>query len=105
MQPSKNKCDSTIEYIGGPFDGHLQNYIFPSSRLPCDVVWLVTSDAFQQINTHCQAVRSVGGRLTSAAVYELDTVSEPSVYRHVGSISANCFRTLLQKFPQNPNRD
>ena len=96
MQASKDRNKLTIEFIGGPFDGYLQRYSSSRERLPVDVVWLVTSDAFFQIHFPHQVEPSCSGTLTSVALYGLDTSSESPCYRHVGSVSTTCLQDLFK---------
>lgn len=49
MLASKNSNNSTIEFVGGPFDRYLQRCSPSRERLPSDVVWLVSRDALRQI--------------------------------------------------------
>ena len=103
MQASKNSNQSTIEFSGGPFDGYMQPCSSSPERLPGDVVWLVSCDAFRQINFPHQVEPSLGEKLTSVALYGLDTSSEPPRYRHVGSISMTCLQRLLQNLSPKQN--
>ena len=103
MQASKDRKESTIEFIGGPFDGYLQHRSSSPERLPGDVVWLVSSDSFCQINVPHLLEPSSGGTLTSVALYGLDTSSEHPRYRHVGSISTTCLQTLLRNLSPKQN--
>lgn len=95
MQASQDSYQSTIEFVGGPFDGHLQRCSSSPERIPVDVVWLVSSDALRQSRFSHQAELTFGGTLTSVALYGLDNSSEPPRYRHVGSISVTCLQMLL----------
>lgn len=51
-----------------------------------DVVWLVTEDAFQQLDRPRSIKTSLNGVLTSAALCELDVCAEPLSYRHIGTV-------------------
>ena len=103
MQASKDRKELTIEFIGGPFDGFLQRRSSSRERLPGDVVWLVSSDSFCQINVPHPLEPSSGRTLTSVALYGLDTSSEHPRYRHVGSISTTCLQTLLRNLSPKQN--
>ena len=103
MQASKDRKESTIEFIGGPFDGYLQRCSSSLERLPGDVVWLVSSDSFCQINVPHLLEPSSGGTLTSVALYGWDTSSEHPRYRHVGSVSTSCLQTLLRNLSPQLN--
>jgi hypothetical protein len=103
MQASKDRKKLTIEFIGGPFDGYLQRCSSSRERLPGDVVWLVSSDSFCQVNFPHPLEPSSGGTLTSVALYGLDTSSEPPCYRHVGSVSTTCLQTLLRNLSPKLN--
>ena len=103
MLASKNSNNSTIEFVGGPFDGYLQRCSPSRERLPRDVVWLVSSDALRQIGKPPCVEQTFGGTLTSIALYGLDTSSETSRYRHVGSISATSLQRLLQNLSPKQN--
>lgn len=85
-----------IEFIGGPFDGHWQRCHWPVKRLPADIVWLVCEDAFRQIDWPRQKTPSLGGALSSAALYELDDSAAMPTYRHAGSISAHSFGDAIR---------
>lgn len=103
MLAPKNNNNSTIDFVGGPFDGYLQRCSPSRERLPSDVVWLVSSDALRQIRMPHRVEQTFGGTLTSAALYGLDTSLAPSRYRHVGSISATSLQRLLQNLSQKQN--
>jgi hypothetical protein len=39
----------TIEFIGGPYDGHKEPCLTQTARLPADVVWCVSDDALRML--------------------------------------------------------
>ena len=73
-----------IEFIGGPYDGHMEPRFTWPAHLPADVVWLVCEDAFRLLhgNDHRPC-----GSLTSVALYELEVGSGRSRYRFLRAIS------------------
>ncbi len=103
MRASQNCNQSTVEFIGGPFDGYLQPCPSSQKRMPGDVVWLVSSNAFRQIKCVNQVAPTLGGKLTSVALYGLDTSSKPPRYRHEDSISVSCLQGLLQNLSPKQN--
>ncbi len=103
MHASKIRKTTMIEFIGGPFDGYLQCFSSSWERLPSDIVWLVSSNSFCQINFPDPLEPSSGGTLTSVAMYGLDTLSAPPRYRHVGSVSTTCLQTLLRNLSPKLN--
>lgn len=88
--------DQWIEFTGGPFDGHWQPHHSALNRLPSDVVWLVTEDAFRQLDRPRWMKSSSGGDLTSAALYELDVSSGLPNYRYAGSIGPRSFSDAIR---------
>ena len=90
-------AEQWIEFTGGPFDGHLQRYHSTPQRLPTEVVWLVSAEAFRQIARSPPRTSSFSGTLSSAALYELDIASALPKYRYAGSISAQSLRIAIHK--------
>jgi hypothetical protein len=78
----------SIEFIGGPYDGHTETYHTCARRLPSEVTWLVSADAFRLLHgdghdTNTDPRRS----LTSVALYSRETANETFRYRFVGTIA------------------
>jgi hypothetical protein len=60
-----NEATCTVEFIGGPFDGHRARFA-TAQELPQDLVWMVSENVFRLL--HGQE-RVPAGPITSAAVY------------------------------------
>lgn len=86
-----------ICFIGGPFDGHSQLRGRPFGRLPINLVWLVCSDAFEQLGSAITSenIADNHASLTSVALYRLDLSGESEVYRYSGAVSASKFGEML----------
>ena len=91
------KAEERIEFVGGPFDGHWHSYFSAVARLPADVVWLVSINAFRKLEHPGGMMLSPGNVLSSAALYELDVTATMLKYRHAGSISAQGFGDTIRK--------
>ena len=77
-----------IEFVGGPYDGHVETYYTCARLLPSEVTWLVGADAFRVLlggghDSNTDPRQS----LTSVALYARETANETFRYRFVGAIS------------------
>ena len=98
MLQAATEAEQWIEFVGGPFDGYQQPLQLPTEQLATDVVWLVTEDAFRQLDL-AQSVKSEpGGVLKSVALYALDLASELLKYRYAGSIGPKAFSDAMHDF-------
>ncbi len=110
-EPGRGKAASgklsRVQFIDGPFDGHWQSYHSSTKRLPCDVVWFVSDDALLQI--HGDATRRTypakNGKLTSIVLYSLDRSAPLPVYRYVGAISQEHFKSSVRGLTRKPPSD
>ncbi len=74
-----------IEFIGGPYDGHVETSDCHPIHLAVDVVFLVCDNALRLLN----GTEPLPGRsLTSIALYELQHRNGTARYRFVGAIPA-----------------
>lgn len=77
-----------VEFIGGPYDGHVETYHTCARLLPSEVTWLVSADAFRLLHgvDHdlCTEPRQ---SLSSVALYARESASVTYRYRFVGAIS------------------
>lgn len=73
-----------IEYIGGPFDGHVEVFAVPDAQLPQDLIFFVSSDGSKILDG-----RRVRRRhsVTSIALYERQRRCGSWNYGFVGAIS------------------
>ena len=73
-----------VEFIGGPFDGHVQNVRLAPHRLASIVALPVSEEIFQML---------AGGPsdphtpVTSEALYELDSAANRPCYRFLRSVA------------------
>ena len=77
-----------IQFVGGPYDGHVETYHTCARLLPSEVTWLVSADAFRVLHggDHDSST-DPRQSLTSVALYARETASETYRYRFVGVIS------------------
>ena len=77
-----------IEFVGGPYDGHVETYHTCARLLPSEVTWLVNADAFRVLHggDHDSSA-DPRQSLTSVAFYARETASGTYRYRFVGAIS------------------
>ena len=83
----------TVDFVGGPYDGHQQSCLVSPSQLPSDVIWLVCEDGLRLIGGGDHRQR---GAFTSIAVYGLDWETGTARYRFAGAISAKDFGDSLR---------
>jgi hypothetical protein len=84
----KTTHSCVIEFIGGPFDGHVQSVSLPPREL-IDVVALpVNSNVLHMVNGEPVGEKSPA---SSIAVYERDSATAPPRYRYVGATRAEQF--------------
>ncbi len=81
-----------IEFIGGPYDGHLESSDCRPIHLAVDVVFLVCENALRLLNG---TEPRPGRPLTSVALYELQHRNGIARYRFVGAIPAKDFLVSL----------
>ena len=79
------RCFS-VEFTGGPYDGHEQSWFASPSRLPTEVVWLVCEDAFRLL---AGETRRPTGAFTSVALYELEIADGAYRYRFIRALPVN----------------
>ena len=77
---------SLVEFIGGPYDGHLLQCLTRPVHLPANVAWLVCEDAFRMLDGRASCSR---GAMTSVAIYDLQMTNSVIRYRFVRAISIN----------------
>ncbi len=97
MAISGQTNESSVEFIGGPFDGYWQSYPLSLKPLPADIFWLVSNGVFRQIDSHQHAEPNACGTLTSVALYALDNTGNLPCYKHSGSISTKLFCDVIRK--------
>jgi hypothetical protein len=86
----------SISIVGGPFDGHQHPFGGDLKSLQHDLIWLVCEDAFCQCGYRLATRHD---RVTSVAVYTLNTEVSSANYRYVGSVTAQEF-SLALSMPQ-----
>jgi hypothetical protein len=89
---NRNRC-SAIEFIGGPYDGHVLQCLTQPVHLPANVVWLVCEDAFRMLDGKESCPR---GSITSVAIYELEITNTVIRYRFARAISVNKLTRLMR---------
>ncbi len=90
-----------VEFIGGPYDGHRQNFLFQHVQLPPNVIWPVCDDAFSQLNEtiHCRT-----GTITSIALYEIEWKSDAARYRFTAALSFKDFEVSIRGIAVMPRK-
>jgi hypothetical protein len=58
---------SVIEFVGGPFDGHLEMFPAAAEQLPQDLIWLVTGNVYRLLDGESAGPKQP---VTSIALYE-----------------------------------
>jgi hypothetical protein len=76
-----------IEFINGPFDGHLE--LVPSRSLPENIVCFVSENVFRMLEGRPRLSKS---RFTSVAVYQRQSRSERMVYCFAGAVAPQAIR-------------
>ncbi len=77
----------TIEFVGGPFDGHVQSCLMSPSQLPTNVIWFVCEDGLR-LTSGVGDGPAKRRAFTSVALYGLDRETGTDRYRFAGAISA-----------------
>jgi hypothetical protein len=73
-----------IEFIGGPYDGHAETYHTCARRLPREVTWLVSVDAFRLLHGDGHDMNTDPRRsLTSVALEAVFGVLETDIQRRI----------------------
>ena len=67
-------CCPAIDFIGGPYDGHVLQCLTQPVHLAANVVWLVCEDAFRMLDGKESCPR---GSIMSVAIYELEITNTP----------------------------
>lgn len=73
-----------IEFIGGPFDGHVELFPTPAEQLPQDLMWFVCADVFHVLDGKNECAKQP---ITSIAVYERKWRRGTWCYLFVGAMS------------------
>ncbi len=77
-----------IEFVGGPYDGHVESYHTRARLLPREVTWRVDADVIRTLHDIGQESDSDPHQsITSVAIYARETANETYRYRFVGAIS------------------
>ena len=87
------KNNRAIEFIDGPYDGHVLQCLMQPVHLPADVVWLVCDDAFRMLDGKESCPR---GSITSVAVYALEMTNPVVRYRFARAISLSKLIRLMR---------
>ena len=77
-----------VEFIGGPFDGHVHLASFPPDELAPLASLPVNENMFRMLENHPPRVKAPA---TSVAVYELQHAGGTWRYRFLGSTAASEF--------------
>jgi hypothetical protein len=57
---------SVVEFVGGPFDGHVELFCGPAERLPEDMIWFVSQNVFRILQGQAEGPKAP---VTSIAFY------------------------------------
>ncbi|HZL91208.1 MAG TPA: hypothetical protein VFB96_22770 [Pirellulaceae bacterium] len=86
-----SKATCTVEFIGGPFDGHRARFA-SAKELPEDLAWLVSENVFRLLYGQERAPK---GQITSVAVYHRGRRGNDWCYRFTSAMSprevGNCW--------------
>ncbi len=77
-----------IDFVGGPYDGHVETYHTSARLLPKEVTWRVDADVLRRLHDGGHDSNS-GPRqfVTSVAFYARERAGETYRYRFVGAVS------------------
>ena len=78
----------TIEFIGGPYDGHREAFPVAAEQLPQDLMWLVSERAFQALDEVAESSNAV---VSSIAIYERECRVGVWRYEFVDTLSPHEF--------------
>lgn len=77
-----------IDFVGGPYDGHVETYHTSARLLPKEVTWRVGADVLRRLHDGAHDSNSDPHQsVTSVALYARETAGETYRYRFVGAIS------------------
>lgn len=98
----------SIEFIGGPYDGHTESYYTCSKLLPKEVPWLVGADAFRLLSGDgLQIDVDLRRSITSVALYSRKEAGRTFRYRFVNVISikqlTDSIRSNMDSFDDSPD--
>ena len=97
----------SIEFVGGPYDGHSESYYTCSRLLPKEVLWLVGADAFRLLSGDGLQIDVDPRRsITSVALYSREDAGSTYRYRFVNVISikqlTDSIRSHKESFDDSP---
>ncbi len=77
-----------IDFVGGPYDGHVETYHTSARLLPKEVTWRVGADVLRRLHDGGHDSNSDPHQsVTSVALYARETAGETYRYRFVGAVS------------------
>jgi hypothetical protein len=77
-----------IEFVGGPYDGHVETYHTCARLLPREVTWRVDVDLIRALHDGGDGSNSDPQRsVMSVALYTRETANQTYRYRFSGAIS------------------
>ncbi|QEF97362.1 hypothetical protein Mal15_14020 [Stieleria maiorica] len=77
-----------IDFIGGPYDGHVETYHTRARLLPKELTWRVGADALRRLKDAGHDSNSDSHQsVTSVALYARETTGDTYRYRFVATIS------------------
>lgn len=79
-----NRISGTIEFLGGPFDGHVATFSGTAEQLPEDVLAPVSENMFRVLDGH---VPEQGLPVTSLVIYERQSRAARWYYVLVGAVA------------------
>ena len=90
-----------IEFVGGPYDGHVETFHTCARLLPSEVTWLVGADAFRVLHGDGRDLNTDPRRLlTSVALYARETANDTFRYRFVGAISSQQLTDSIRDYQE-----
>ncbi len=72
-----------IEFIGGPFDGHIES-IADDDEMPPELWWMVNANVFWLLDGKPHGLRQP---ITSVALYNIQTRADENRYVFLGAVS------------------
>ena len=80
---------ASIEFINGPFDGHVELVSSSVERLPGSIVCYVSENVFRLFEGLCRLPSSA---FTSVAVYQREDRGDRTTYRFAGAIAPEAMK-------------
>lgn len=97
-----NRVSGTIEFLGGPFDGHVASYSGAADQLPEDVLAPVSENMFRVLNGR---MPEDGWPVTSMVIYERQLRGARWYYVLVGAVSPAQVRSVDPQANSEYNSD